>query len=194
MIDRIRGRLLAKPPAGAVIDVGGVALALAVPLTTWERLGTVGSEAALFTHLHVREDLLQLYGFDAAADRETFLQLIAVNGVGPKMALAILSRFSGEALSGVVAEGDWRRLQTVPGVGRKTAERLMIELKDRLRVTSSVAGVTTGMKSSAAAEALRALETLGFPLAQADEAVRRAQKELGVEARTEEIVRRALKG
>ncbi len=194
MIERIRGKLIAKSPAGAVIEVGGIAFSMAIPLTTWERLGSVGSEATLMTYLHVREDILQLYGFDSIAERETFLQLIAVNGVGPKMGLAILSRFSPESLSDVIHNQDVRRFQTVPGVGKRTAERLMVELKGKFGTGSTSAGFDPSPLGSAISEAIRALETLGIPLVQADEAVRKAQKTIGSDAKVEELVKQALRG
>jgi len=194
MIERIRGKLIAKPPAGAVIEVGGIAFAVAVPLTSWEKLGAIGSEATLMTYLHVREDILQLYGFDSVTEREVFLQLLAVNGVGPKMALAILSRFSPEALVEVVQAQDVRRFQTVPGVGKRTAERLMVELKGKFGSVGVGSGFEPSPLGSAVSEAIRALETLGIPLVQADEAVRRAQRTAGLDASVEQLVKQALKG
>ncbi len=194
MIERIRGKLIAKTPANAVIEVGGIAFSVAIPLTTWEWLGAVGSEATLMTYLHVREDILQLYGFESVAAREMFLQLIAINGVGPKMGLAILSRFSPESLMEVVQNQDVRRFQTVPGVGKRTAERLMVELKGKFGATGAGAGYEPSPIGSAVSEAIRALETLGIPLVQADEAVRKAQKTLGAEAPVAQLVKQALRG
>ncbi len=195
MIDRIRGRILTKPPAAVVIEVGGIGFIVSLSISTWERLPALGSEATLFTHLHVREDALLLFGFDSVAERETFLILIGVNGVGPKLALAVLSRFDPDDLAETVATNDLGRLQSVPGVGKKTAERLMIELKDRLAVRGlrAVTVPMTGLPSSAS-QAVGALETLGFNLAQADEAVRKARKIAGDNATVEELVKLALKG
>lgn len=194
MIERIRGKLIAKPPAGAVIEVGGIAFAIAMPLTSWEKLGAIGTEATLMTYLHVREDILQLYGFDSVTEREVFLQLLAVNGVGPKMALAILSRFSPESLIEVIQAQDVRRFQTVPGVGKRTAERLMVELKGKFGAVGAGSGFEPSPLGSAVSEAIRALETLGIPLVQADEAVRKAQRTAGIDATVEQLVKQALKG
>jgi len=196
MIDRINGTLVGKPPAGAVIDVGGVAFAIATPMTTWEKLPALGGRASLFTYLHVREEALALFGFHSSVDREAFILLIGVNGVGPKMALAILSRFDRDELGEVMTAGDARRLQAVPGVGKKTAERLMIELRDKLGAPSLKGTAASGTTATggASTEAIRALETLGYTLQQADEAVRRARGALGETAPVEELVRRALRG
>jgi len=196
VIDRISGILLGKPPANAIIDVGGIAFSIAVPMSTWERLPALGVKATLFTHLHVREDAMLLFGFDSSLDRQTFILLIGVNGVGPKLALAILSRFDRDELSEVIAAGDLRRIQAVPGVGKKMAERLMVELKGRLG-TPSGKGFGTGstaVGATSASEAVAALESLGFTLQQADEAVRKARGALGDTAPVEELIKKALKG
>jgi len=196
MIDRISGTLIGKPPANAIIDVGGIAFSIAIPLSTWERLPALGTPATLFTHLHVREDALTLFGFDSSLDRATFILLIGVNGVGPKLSLAILSRYDRDELSEVIAAGDLRRLQAVPGVGKKMAERLMVELKGRLGTPSGKGfGITgTTSVSSSVSEAVQALESLGFTLQQADEAVRKARGAIGDTAPVEELIKRALKG
>ncbi|MBM3326230.1 MAG: Holliday junction branch migration protein RuvA [Calditrichaeota bacterium] len=195
MIDRIRGVLVFKSPTGIVVEVGGIGLALSVPLTTFDKLGRIGEEAALATYLYVREDALELFGFFSTAERDLFRTLIGVQGVGPKMALAILSRFTPEALTQVIAESDLRRLQSVHGVGRKTAERLLIELKDRLGGKGApvlAAGAAGGY--SAIGEAVRALETLGFTIQQAEEAIRRAKAAAGEQATVEDLIKTALKG
>ncbi|HHE46359.1 MAG TPA: Holliday junction branch migration protein RuvA, partial [Bacteroidetes bacterium] len=132
MIDRIKGICLRKSPAAVVVEVGGLGLSLAIPLSSFEKLGPVGGEVSLLTHLHVREDLMELYGFSTIEERDLFAGLIKVSGVGPRMALAIQSRFTPDELVQVVADGDVKRLTTVKGIGRKTAERLMLELKNRL--------------------------------------------------------------
>jgi len=194
MIDRVRGRCLHKSPAEAVLEVGGVALAIAVPLGTSEKLSEVGSEVMLITHLHVREDMLQLYGFLTTGERDLFAQLIKVSGVGPKLALAILSRYSPDDLIQVVSSGDSRRLTAVRGIGRKTAERLMLELKDRLSIPSYITTLRVAGEVSVEAEAIQALEALGFTIFQADEAVRHARARLDDDATVEELVRQALKG
>jgi len=121
MIDRLQGVLLDKSPVRVVVEVGGLGLAVAIPLTTFEKLPRQGERVSLVTHLHVREDALELFGFQSEDDRALFRSLIAISGIGPKIALAILSKFTAAALSQVVGDGDLRRLQAVPGVGKKTA-------------------------------------------------------------------------
>jgi len=195
MIDRVRGKCLVKTPAEMVIEVGGIGLSVAVPLTTFERSANVGSEVILLTYLHVREAILELYGFSTSEERDLFKLLINVNGVGPKMGLAFLSRFSPEELYQVVSDGDSRRLTTVKGVGAKTAERLMVELKGRLRgISKERTDGIVSVVSSSRSEAVKALEALGFTLQQADDAVRKVNKDMGDDLPVEEIVRTALKG
>lgn len=192
MIDSIRGVLRAKSPTQAVVEVSGVSFAVGIPLSVYERLGSAGQTVELLTCLHMREDGIQLFGFLSADDRDLFLQLLKVTGVGPKLALAVLSRFSSAELANVVRAGDSRRLTVVRGIGAKTAERLMVELKGRVEVPA--AATSTPAPLTAAAEAVRALEALGFTLTEADAAVRRALSAAPPEASAAEIIRMALKG
>ena len=194
MIDSIRGVCTMKSPARVVIQVGGIGFSIAVPLSSFERLPQVGSEVTLLTYMHVREDLIELYGFLTPDERTMFVTLIGISGVGPKMALSIQSRFSPDELYRVVADNDIRRLTTVKGIGRKTAERMMIELKSRLNVRPGDYFAPATAEASTVSEAVRALETLGYTVQQADDAVRRARRKLGEEAPVEDLVRTALKG
>lgn len=194
MIDRIHGRLVHKSPTGIVVDVGGVGLAMSVPLSTYERLSGLGDDVSIVTYLHVRQDILELYGFSSAIEREIFLRLLKVSGVGPKLALAVLSRFEPNDLTQVVSDGDVKRLSTVSGIGRKTAERLMVELRDQLKVRPGILDEPITGEISAVAEAIRALEVLGYPIARAEQAVRLARRKLGEDAPVDELVKQALKG
>ena len=194
MIDRIKGRLLHKSLTGIVVEVGGIGLAVAVPLPTFEWLPALGEIAQLTTYLNVRDDALELYGFRGTAEREQFISLMKVSGIGPKLAMAILSRFEPRELSQVIADGDTKRLTTVSGVGKKTAERIMIELRDRIAAPAMDWSVADGLEPSVTSEAIRALEVLGVPLKKADDAIRRAAKQLGEDASVEELVKQALKG
>ncbi|MDP8238112.1 MAG: Holliday junction branch migration protein RuvA [Candidatus Hatepunaea meridiana] len=195
MIDRIKGKCLSKSPAKVILEISGLGLSLAVPLSTYEKIGAVGSELMLFTYLYVREDTLDLYGFSTVDERDLFVQLIAVSGIGPKMALAIQSRFTPNELFRVVSDGDSRRLTSVKGIGPKTAERLMLELKGRLErgIRDAEFEPVTGQLSPVG-EAVQALEALGFTIKQADDAVRKARKKVGDDTLVEELVRMALKG
>lgn len=132
MIAMLRGRLTEKQPNRVTIDVGGVGYDVSVPLSTYCRLGDPGTEVVLRIHTHVREDALALYGFVTPFEQEIFERLIATSGIGPKLALAVLSGIEAADLVRAVQSGDVARLTAIPGVGKKTAERICLELKDRL--------------------------------------------------------------
>lgn len=193
MIDRIRGRLIGSTPTGVIIEVGGISFALAVPLNAVECLGGIGDEITLITYLHVREDALDLFGFCTQAQRDLFVQLIKLSGVGPKLALAVLSHFEPEELAQVIMDGDVVRLTTVPGIGRRTAERLVVELRDRLKAYKAFGEDREMDETSPLSETIRALEVLGIPLKKAEKAVQAAQKKLGPNASIDELIRQALK-
>lgn len=140
MIAYLRGRIFEKSPSRLVVDVGGVGYDVFVPLSTFYELGEVGSPVALRVHTHVREDALVLYGFATRLEQSVFERLIAIGGIGPKVALAVLSGIESAELVRAVEQGDVARLTAIPGVGKKTAERMVLELKDRLpRVAASTA-------------------------------------------------------
>lgn len=186
MIGRLRGTLVHRSAKGEVmLDVGGVGYRISVSPATSLELGTLGNEVVVHTHLHVREDALTLYGFATADGRDCFESLIGAHGVGPGLALAILSTHGPDDLRRVVMEGDLDALTLVPGVGRKTAARLLLELKSRLDVPEGDPGPATG---SARAEVREALAALGY---QPDE-VRRAMGELPAEGDVRTLVRTAL--
>ncbi len=136
MIAYLEGRLRHKAPDHVIVDVHGVGYCVHVPLSTFYDLPEVGSPASLHVHTHVREDTLQLFGFGTIAEKDMFLHLIAVNGVGPKLALTILSGIHPDELHRVVLFQDRQRLQKIPGIGKKTADRILLELKDRLRIAA----------------------------------------------------------
>ena len=186
MIGRLRGTLVHRSAKGEVmLDVGGVGYRISVSPGTSVELGTLGNEVVVHTHLHVREDALTLYGFATADGRDCFESLIGAHGVGPGLALAILSTHGPDDLRRVVMEGDLDALTLVPGVGRKTAARLLLELKSRLDVPEGDPVPVTG---SARAEVREALAALGY---QPDE-VRRAMGELPAEGDVRTLVRTAL--
>ena len=179
MIARLSGTLAGKSPTEILVEVGGVSFAVHIPLSTFERLGEVGGTVAVFTHLHVREDALQLYGFATEGERELFRMLIGVSGIGPKMAQGILSGIAAAELKNHILTGNAGALTAVPGVGRKTAERLVVELRDRIArtdggaVTAAFAGEGAGVRN----EALLALTSLGYNRAAAEKAIRGAIQE-----------------
>lgn len=178
MIARLRGRLIEKEPSGLVVDVGGVGYAVSVSLSTFTRL--TGDTVDLFIHTEVRDDAILLFGFLSREDREVFRKLIAVQGVGPMTALAVLSGISLPDLVGAIQAGDAGRFKGIPRVGPKTAERICLELKDKLDQIRSGAPPATEAESLPAelGDALVALENLGYKSALARQALAEAREQV----------------
>lgn len=196
MIGRLHGILLRKEPPALLVDVGGVGYELEAPMTTFYELPAVGQPVTLHTHLVVREDAHLLYGFAREAQRRLFRDLLRVNGVGPRVALAVLSGLADEEFLRCVAEEDITRLTKVPGIGRKTAERLVIELRDKLPKevplpAGPAAAAGPPVPADPVSEAVSALVALGYKPNEASRAVRGIAS-MGLSA--EEIIRQALKG
>ncbi|UQY33885.1 Holliday junction branch migration protein RuvA [Pseudomonas fulva] len=199
MIGRLRGTLAEKQPPHLILDVNGLGYELEVPMTTLYRLPPVGEPLTLHTHLVVREDAHLLYGFFEKRERELFRELIRLNGVGPKLALALMSGLEIDELVRCVQAQDTAALVKIPGVGKKTAERLLVELKDRFKAWEAVPGMAPlvvephagGAVSSAENDAVSALISLGYKPQEASRAVS-AVKEDGLSS--EDMIRRALKG
>jgi len=192
MIDRLTGKLIAKTTTSAVIDCGGVGFAVMIPLSCSEKLPSIGSNTTVITYLHVREAILELYGFTNENERELFITLLSVKDIGPKKALGILSRFAPNQLAEVVANNDTRRLATVPGIGKSKSEKIILELRGKLKIKGDSNLLATGTPS-VLTQAVRALEILGVPTGQAEDAVRAAQGKLGDSVPVEELIRAALK-
>ena len=169
MIAHLRGKLAQKDPARIVVDVGGVGYEVFIPLTTYTSLPNSGSEVSIDIHTHVREDLIALYGFSTRRERSIFEKLMTISGIGPKLAVTILSGGSVEDLVASIKRSDLARLTAIPGVGRKTGERIILELRDKLQDF-----VETPAKSSVEVDVLSALENLGYNRALAESAMRRA--------------------
>ena len=198
MIAYLNGVVRERHPARVVLEVHGVGYELQVPTRTFQQLPAPGAAAAVFVHTHVREDAIQLFGFAAAAERELFDRLIAVNGVGPKMGLAILSVLAPEDLARAVQSNDLARLTTIPGVGKKTAERLVVELKDKVALLGVVQGARSATPNvvrpgDTGSELLSALVNLGYKPAQAERLAQQANEKLGEGAALEALVKEALK-
>ena len=197
MIARLSGKLAAKSPTEIIIDVGGVGYALSIPLSTFERLPEAGSTVSVFTHLHVREDVLQLFGFSTEEERFIFRTLISVNGIGPKMAQGILSGVPVADLKSHILSGNSGALTAIPGVGRKIAERLVVELRDRISKTDGIAVTAGGAPpagSQVRSEALLALTSLGYNRLAAEKAIRGAvQESADAEASVESLIKAALR-
>jgi Holliday junction DNA helicase RuvA len=175
MIAFLRGRVLDKQPTRVVVDVQGVGYDVYVPLSTYYSIGEEGSEVALRVYTHVREDALQLYGFITDLERQLFERLIAISGIGPKLAVAVLSGVDPADLVSAVQRGDVARLTAIPGVGKKTAERIVLELRDKLAqvampaAAGSGGAVTTGERLRG--DLVSALQNLGYHRPQAEKAV-----------------------
>ena len=175
MIAFLRGRVLEKQPNRVLVDVNGVGYEVVIPLSTFYDVGDEGAEVALRVHTHVREDALQLFGFLTLLERQMFERLIAVSGIGPKLAIAVLSGLETRDLVSAVQRADVARLTSIPGVGKKTAERIVLELKDRLTQIAMPAAVDA--KPQAAGEdrmrgdLLSALQNLGYHRTDAERAI-----------------------
>jgi holliday junction DNA helicase RuvA len=191
LIASVEGKLAEKREDSAVVEVAGLGLQLFLSSQTLAGLPAVGTKVKLQSHLYVREDLLQLYGFADAREREVFLQLITVSGVGPRMALVILSAFKPDDLVRVVAAEDLDALTTVPGVGKKSGQRLLMELKDRLGpFPEELAGAPRTISSDVLRDAREALRGLGYSSSEAARAVEGYKGE--GEPAVEDLVRHAL--
>ena len=169
MIAHLRGKLAQKDPARVIVDVNGVGYEVFVPLTTFSVLPDTGAEVSIDVHTHVREDLIALYGFSTRRERAIFEKLMTISGIGPKLAVTILSGGSVEDLVTAIKRSDLARLTAIPGVGKKTAERIVLELKDKLHDFAEAPA-----KSSIEMDVLSALENLGYNRALAEAALARA--------------------
>jgi Holliday junction DNA helicase RuvA len=190
----LRGRLLEKHPSRVVVDVHGVGYDVQVPVSSFYGLGEAGSEVALRIHTHVREDLIALYGFGSALELQLFERLIAVSGIGPKVALAVLSGIEPPDLVQAIERSDVARLTAIPGIGKKTAERIVLELKDRL-ASMAASGASPGAVPAAGPmrdDLLSALVNLGYHRPAAEKAVDRSLK-ADAAASFESALRAALK-
>ena len=193
MIGRLRGILIKKEPPALLVEVSGVGYELEAPMTTFYDLPPAGETVTLYTHLVVREDAHLLFGFAREAQRRLFRHLLKVNGVGPRVALAVLSGLSDHEFVQAVQANDIARLTRVPGIGKKTAERLVIEMRDRLagELSGETANATPTTPGDPVSEAVTALIALGYKPNEASRMVRAVSSQDLV---TEEIIRQALKG
>jgi Holliday junction DNA helicase RuvA len=198
MITFLRGKLVDALPTQVTVEVQGVGYEVLIPLSSYDKLPAPGNELHLLTHLVVREDAHILYGFMSTAERDMFRLLIhTVSGIGPKIALNILSGMNVVSLRGAVAGGDVKALSQISGVGRKTAERIVVELKDKIGAAgaweASSAQRALSESDQKLNDAVLALMALGFKQAEAHETMRTAQTLLGPDAAVEDLVRAALK-
>jgi len=198
MISFLHGKLIEALPTQVILEVSGVGYEVLIPLSSFDKLPQPGQELRLLTHLVVREDAHVLYGFMSTAERELFRLLInTVSGIGPKIALNVLSGISVTAFRGAVANNDVKALSQISGVGRKTAERIVVELKDKIGVAGAWEAASAQRALSAddqkINDAVLALMALGFKQIEAHDSVRKAQNSFGPEATVEDLVRSCLK-
>ncbi len=198
MITFLHGRLAESSPTHAVVDVQGVGYEVLIPVSSFEKLPAVGQEIHLLTHLAIREDAHVLYGFATSTERDLFRLLVnTVSGIGPKIALGILSGMNPIAFRGAIVTGDVKALSRISGVGKKTAERMVVELKDKMGASAaweaSSASREVGPAGQRIQDAVAALVALDFKSQEALESVKAAQAVLGQEATVESLVRAALR-
>ncbi|MDQ3586586.1 MAG: Holliday junction branch migration protein RuvA [Acidobacteriota bacterium] len=203
MIAHLTGTLLAKQATSVILDVGGIGYEVTIPVSTFYDMGETGSQVSLRIYTHVREDALQLFGFRTARERELFTLLISVTGIGPKSGIAMLSGMSADEIITAIRTNNLARLTAIPGVGKKTAERLVIELRDKMAALSSpaleeqLAAQTPGAAAAATEDSLRedalsALTNLGYQRAAAERSINQALQE-GGDLSVELLLRRSLR-
>jgi Holliday junction DNA helicase RuvA len=191
VIAHLRGRVLRKSPQEVIVDVAGVGYRVAIPVSTFYRLGEEGTEVSLRVHTHVREDALALYGFLTAHEQDLFERLIQVAGVGPKLAVNILSGIEAAELAAALRGSDIARLTRVPGVGKKTAERLVVELKDKMPPVAAPEAERSAARRPPEGRPPLRLAHLGYSRGEAERGVDRALRDDGG-GRFEDLLRRAL--
>ena len=197
MIAHIQGLLHSKSPEYLIIDVDGIGYQVQVPLSTFYDLPDVGNSVALHIHTHVREDALQLYGFQSPEEKALFVRLMSIAGIGPRLAVNILSGITPAELAESLSQGNLARLISIPGVGRKTAERIMVEMRDKLPTLAVDHGVTVPARTAATGammeDALSALLNLGYKKGMAQRAIDQAQQRLQGEMTLERLLKESLR-
>jgi len=201
MIGRLSGIVLTTTPDQLILDVAGVGYQLSIPLTTFYRVGNAQGLVSLHVHTHVREDAIQLFGFWSEGERSTFERLISISGIGPRLALAVLSGIGVDELRRAIDEGDRVKLERIPGIGRKTAERVLLELRDRPKARRrghaeappQPVGTDGPSPVTIDADAVSALIHLGYSEVTATDAVAKSRRESGADASLEHLLRTALR-
>jgi Holliday junction DNA helicase RuvA len=171
MIAHLRGTLLAKHPNQAIVETHGVGYDVAISVPTFTELPAAGADVSLHIHTHVREDALSLYGFLRLAEKHLFEKLLTVSGIGPTLAIKILSGMPADEMVGAIRAGDLARLTRIPGIGKKTAERMVLELRDKLPAAGGVSEISAPLASPVEEDVISALVNLGYPKAAADKAL-----------------------
>ncbi len=193
MISYVRGVLDYKEPNLVIVDINGIGYEVFVPLSTYQKLPAVGGQVKLHTYHHVREDAVQLYGFLSSEEKEVFELVLSISGVGTKVALSILSFISVNEFRRAIAQGDMKTLTKIPGIGKKSAERMVLELKDKIGDIQIDERMLRLLEAESTNDAVSALLTLGASQSAAEYAVYRAERLLGEEAKIEDLIAQALK-
>ncbi|HEX8815017.1 MAG TPA: Holliday junction branch migration protein RuvA [Terriglobales bacterium] len=191
MIAHLRGKLLVKHPNQAIVETAGVGYEVTISVPTYSELPGVGSDVALHIHTHVREDLIALYGFLRTSEKQLFEKLITVSGIGPKLAITILSGMAADEMTAAIRGNDVARLTKIPGIGKKTAERMVLELRDKLPPGGDQGVPTIAATSPIEEDVLSALTNLGYQRASAEKAVAVAARN-GASASFDALFRQAL--
>jgi Holliday junction DNA helicase RuvA len=194
MIAHLRGKLLSKHPNQAIVETAGVGYDVVITIPTFSDLPTVGSDVALHIHTHVREDTIALYGFLRSPEKQLFEKLLTVSGIGPKLAITILSGMAADEMVGAIRSGDVARLTRIPGIGKKTAERMVLELRDKLPTTSAESTIVAPTLSAVEEDVISALVNLGYQRAAAEKALQGALKTSKSPTAFEVVFREALGG
>jgi Holliday junction DNA helicase RuvA len=200
MITYLKGTLIEKSPTSLVVDVGGIGYEVAIPLSSFDSVGACGENVEVLTHLHVREDCVQLFGFASTEERTLFQQLLSVSGVGPKLAQSILSGSSVQELTKNIVNGNVEALGSIRGIGKRTAERLVVELREKLGgmdiQPAFLRATAHGVGAEVVEQALLALVSLGYPRSTAQSVLEKTlthEADTGEQLNVEELLRRALR-
>lgn len=194
MIGQLRGELISKRTDAVVIDVGGVGYLVTVPASIFHKLPVEGAKVELKIYTHVREDQLQLYGFLTEGEKEIFLTLLSVNGIGPKMALTIVSEISPGDLKQTILNGNLQRLTSISGIGKKTAERIILEMKEKIQKISIVIQTADSMiETDALKDLISALSNLGYKQNEIDRVVSNLRPKIAKESTFEALLKQSLK-
>ncbi|MEA1881083.1 MAG: Holliday junction branch migration protein RuvA [Candidatus Marinimicrobia bacterium] len=194
-MDSISGKLFAKSPTEAIVDIGGIRFRVCISISAYENLPNIGEPVALLTHLHVKEDLLDLYGFKDSAERSLFINLNTISGIGPRSAMNILSGTNPVEFKNRIVAGDVKSLTIIPGIGAKTAKRIIVELKEKFAFDlegKDELGFMEYEESSAVKDAVNALLSLGYKQSQVNKTLKDLEKDGDLSGGLEEIIRKAL--
>ncbi|HEY0263443.1 MAG TPA: Holliday junction branch migration protein RuvA [Granulicella sp.] len=193
MIAHLRGRLIAKSPNQAIVECGGVGYDVAISVETFSSLPNEGAEASLHIHTHVREDQIALFGFAETGEKRLFERLLTISGIGPKLAITVLSGIAADRLVAAIRAQDHATLTKIPGIGKKTAERVVLELKDKLDDLASAPSGVTRSHGAAGEDVLSAMVNLGYPRPIAEKAIEKAlEKEPETASEFERLFRAAM--